>query len=104
MFFSKSFIVPGLIIWCLIHFELIFTYLVGNLSFLFCKLPFVSHVYFSKFFFLIYFLTLFVLYFCHLCYRYFSHFIFKDDEKTKVLKNLQRLLQNHMANAAVIKV
>lgn len=50
MFFSKNFIVPGLKICCLIHFELSFTYLVGNLSFLFCKLPFVSHVYFSKFF------------------------------------------------------
>ena len=34
----------------------------------------------------------------------FHTILFRDDENTKVLKYLQRLLQNHMANAVVIKV
>ena len=76
VFFSKCFIVPGLIIWSLVHFELIFTYLVDNLTFLFCKLPFVPHVFFSnQVFFPSYFKMLFALYFCHSCCRYFSYYI-----------------------------
>ena len=75
-FFPKCFIVPGLIIWSLVHFELIFTYLVDNLTFLFCKLPFVPHVFFSnQVFFPSYFKMLFALYFCHSCCRYFSYYI-----------------------------
>lgn len=91
----------------LVHFELIFIYHVDNLSFLFCELPFVSSpIVFSNqvFFFISIFkcslYCIFVIYVADICHI----LLFRHDEKTKVLKNVQRFLQSHMAKAAVTKI
>lgn len=46
----------------------------------------------------------FVLRFLSFMFHIFFTLLFRDDEKTKVLRNLQRYLPSHMAKEAVTKV